>query len=429
MEDVNVGPTVTQYTLRPEEGIKLNKITTLDNDLALALAAHPIRIEAPIPGRSLVGIEVPNTKPAIVKIRDLLESDQFKQDTGKLKFALGENVAGVPQILDLTDMPHLLIAGATGSGKSVSINTLLISLLYQHSPADLRLLLVDPKRVELNIYNDIPHLLTPVVTEVKKTVNALHWVVAEMDRRYQLFADAKKRDISSYNEMMGKARRLPYIVVIIDELADLMALAPREIEGSIVRLAQMARATGIHLVVATQRPSVNVITGLIKANITARIAFTVPSQVDSRTILDVAGAEKLLGSGDMLYQGSDIAKPRRIQGVLIKEKEVRRVTEFIKSQVPEVRYDEEITTYKPEPARGREGPDDELYEQAKEIVINSQFASATLLQRKLRIGYPRAARLLEFLEEEGVIGPQSGSKPREVLVKKEQEEKGDNNVY
>ncbi|MFC1686429.1 DNA translocase FtsK 4TM domain-containing protein [Patescibacteria group bacterium] len=417
MEDVNVGPTVTQYTLRPEEGVKLNKITALGNDLALALAAHPIRIEAPIPGKSLVGIEVPNKKPAIVTLRSMLESEKFKNTEGDLKFTLGENVYGETAILDLTKMPHLLIAGATGSGKSVSIHTLLTGLLYQYSPHDLRLILVDPKRVELNSYADIPHLITPVITDVKKTVNALNWLTSEMERRYQLFSDAKKRDIDSYNKMIGKNKKLPYIVLVIDELADLMAQAGREIEGGIVRLAQMARATGIHLVVATQRPSVNVITGLIKANITSRIAFMVASQVDSRTILDMAGAEKLLGSGDMLYLGSDLAKPQRVQGSFVSEVEVKKVVNFLKKgNKPE--YEEEVTE---KPARDVEfavgESDDELLDAAIEVITKAGKGSASLLQRRLRVGYARAARLLDLLEEKGIVGPQDGSKPREVLKK------------
>ncbi len=417
MEDINVGPTVAQYTLRPQEGIKLNKITSLDNDLALALAAHPIRIEAPIPGRSLVGVEVPNKVSAIVKIRSLLESDQFKHDTGKLKFALGEDVSGTPITIDLANMPHLLIAGATGSGKSVSINTLLISLLYQYSPADLKMILVDPKRVELNIYDNIPHLITPVITEAKKTVNALNWLIGEMERRYQLFADAKKRDIDLYNQMVGKKKKIPYIVAIIDELADLMSLIPREIEGSIVRLAQMARATGIHLVIATQRPSVNVITGLIKANITSRVAFTVASQVDSRTILDMAGAEKLLGKGDMLYLGGNLAKPQRIQGSFVTETEVKKVVNCLKkNKKPE--YEEGVIEKQRDDVEfATGGGDDDLLEEAIEVVMNAGKGSASLLQRRLRVGYARAARLLDLLEERGIVGPQEGSKPREVFKK------------
>ena len=417
MEDVNIGPTVAQYTLRPEEGIKLNKITALDNDLALALAAHPIRIEAPIPGKSLVGIEVPNKKPAIVTLRSMLESEQFKKASGELKFALGENVCGETITLDLTKMPHFLIAGATGAGKSVSIHALLTSFLYQYSPHDLRLILVDPKRVELNTYNNIPHLITPVITDVKKTVNALGWLTSEMERRYQLFSDAKKRDINSYNKMVGKNKKIPYIVLMIDELADLMAQAPREVEGGIVRLAQMARATGIHLVVATQRPSVNVITGLIKANITSRISFMVASQVDSRTVLDMAGAEKLLGNGDMLYLGSDLAKPQRIQGTFISEVEVKKVVNFLKKgKKPE--YEEEVTK---KPAADVEfavgGSDDELLNEAIDVVTKAGKGSASLLQRRLRVGYARAARLLDLLEEKGIVGPQDGSRPREVLKK------------
>jgi len=427
MGEVSYGPTVTQYTLKPAEGVKLSQITARSNDLALALAAHPIRIEAPIPGKALVGIEVPNQKRATVALREILLDKAWREHNCKLPIVLGRDVAGAPVIVNLEKMPHLLVAGATGSGKTIFLNCLILSLLFAKTPEELKFILIDPKRVEFNAYNNLPHLLAPVVFDLDKTISTLKWTVAEMEHRYKIFQEVNKRDIEVYNQ--SQKEKMPYIVLIIDELADLMALAASEIEAQIVRIAQMARATGIHLVLATQRPSVDVITGLIKANITARIAFTVPSQVDSRTILDVTGAEKLLGSGDMLYQGSDIAKPRRIQGVWVKEKEVKRVTEFIKSQVPEVRYDEQITAYKPEPKLGREGPDDELYQQAKEIVLDAQFASATLLQRKLRIGYPRAARLLEFLEQEGVIGPQSGSKPRAVLAKKEQEEKGGDDGY
>ena len=416
MGDVNVGPTVTQFTLKPATGVKLNQITARANDLALALAAHPIRIEAPIPGRSAAGIEVPNKVPALVRLRELLETKEYLAQRSKLGLMLGRDVAGKPIGIDIEKMPHLLIAGSTGSGKSICINNIIMTSLYRNSPADLKLILVDPKRVELVAYNGIPHLLTPVITDVDKTISALKWTIAEMERRYKVLQETGKRNIDVYNSSTKK--KMPYIILIIDELADLMAAAGREIEGSIVRLAQMARATGIHLIVATQRPSVDVITGLIKANITARIAFAVASQVDSRTILDASGAEKLLGNGDMLYIASDTGKPRRIQGIFVADSEIKKVTDFIKqSGAPE--YDEEILNFRPahETMLGREGtPDDELFEDAVEVVVQAKKASASLLQRRLRVGYARAARLLDLLEEKGIIGPPQGAKPRDVLI-------------
>ncbi len=422
MHEVNVGPTVTQYTFKPTEGVKLSQIITLNNDLALALAAHPIRIEAPIPGKSLVGIEVPNQKVAIVRLREGLESKEFINRKSNLSIVLGRNVAGNPIACALDEMPHLLISGATGSGKSICLNSIVLSLLYQNSPDDLRLILVDPKKVEMTNYNDIPHLLTPVVTEVDKTINALRWAVAEMERRFTLFSESKRRDIISYNLKAGKDR-LPYIVVIIDEMADLMAVASKEVEAAIVRLAQMARATGIHLILATQRPSVNVITGLIKANITDRIAFAVASQIDSRTIIDIAGAERLLGNGDMLYISSEFGKPVRIQGAFVTEKDIGSVCKYLREKgKPE--YDESILEKQQKlTANGfttnGSDVDDELYDEAKETVIVSGKASASLLQRRLRIGYARAARLLDFLEEKGVVGPADGAKPRDILVSSE----------
>ena len=417
MNDVNVGPTVTQYTLKPTDGVKLEKITGLDKNLALSLAAHPIRIEAPIPGKSLVGIEVPNKKPQIVRMRNIIESETFKNRKSQLSVILGLDVAGHPQIADITKMPHLLIAGSTGSGKSVCINALLTSLLYQNSPSQLKMVLVDPKRVELSLYNDLPHLLTPVIVEQDKTVSALKWAVAEMEHRYRVLQQAGKRNISDYNAAKG-TEALPYIVIVIDELADLMAVSSNEVEGLICRLAQMARAIGIHLIVATQRPSVDVITGLIKANITTRIAFAVASNADSRTILDQGGAEKLLGNGDMLFVSAEISKPRRIQGAFVSEKEARSVTDFIKTQgKPE--YNEEILLQntKSGSGGGMYGPvDDDLFTEAAECVIRTGKASASLLQRRLRIGYARAARLLDILEERGVVGPADGARPRDVLV-------------
>jgi len=418
MHEVNVGPTVTQYTFKPMEGVKLSQIVTLNNDLALSLAAHPIRIEAPIPGKSLVGVEVPNQKVAIVRLREILESKEFTNSKSSLTMVLGRNVAGSPTVCELDKMPHLLISGATGSGKSICLNTIIMSLLYQNSPDDLRLILVDPKKVEMTNYEGIPHLLTPVITEVDKTVNALRWTVSEMEKRFTLFAECKKRDIHSYNASAGKDR-LPFIVVVIDELADLMAVASKEVEAAIVRLSQMARATGIHLILATQRPSVNVITGLIKANITARIAFAVASQIDSRTIIDVGGAERLLGNGDMLFISPDLGKPRRVQGSFVTEKDIHSVTKFLKDK-GEPEYDESIVQKQQKMmANGVavEGEvDDELYEEAKETVIMSGKASASLLQRRLRIGYARAARLLDILEERGIVGQADGAKPREILV-------------
>ena len=416
MSDVNIGPTVTQYTLRPDEGVKLEKLTALDKNISLALASHPIRIEAPIPGKSLVGIEVPNKSSQIVRMRNLLASETFKNRKSKLSVVLGLDVAGHPQIADITKMPHMLIAGATGSGKSVCINTVLLSLLYQNTPKELKLILVDPKRVELSLYNNIPHLLTPVIVDQDKTVSALKWAVAEMERRYNILQQAGKRNISEYNSVKGKDS-MPYIVIIIDELADLMAVSANDVEGLICRLAQMARAVGLHLIIATQRPSVDVITGLIKANIPTRIAFSVASQVDSRTILDQAGAEKLLGMGDMLFLSAELSKPRRIQGAYVSEKEVSAITEFLKNQeTPE--YNEEILLQANRAGMSGEMGEvnDDLFYDAAECVIRAGKASASLLQRRLRIGYARAARLLDFLEERGVVGPQDGARPRDVII-------------
>ncbi len=417
MGDVNIGPTVTQYTLKPAEGVKLTQITARQNDLALALAAHPIRIEAPIPGKSAVGVEIPNKVPALVTLREVLESEEFKKSKSNLSIALGRDVAGTPFVIDVKDMPHLLIAGATGSGKSVCINSMILSLLYQNSPDDLRVILVDPKRVEFTHYNGIPHLLSPVVFDVDKTISALKWAVSEMDRRFRLFQESGRRNIEAYNANPTNGK-LPYIVIFIDELADLMAQAANEVEAAIVRLAQMARAVGIHLVVATQRPSVDVITGLIKANITNRLAFAVASQVDSRTILDLSGAERLLGKGDALYIGNELGKPKRIQCVLITDKEIDKVTGFLRSKGVAT-YDESILTFRTGSEHGLGGElaaEDELYNEAKETVVMAGKASASLLQRRLRVGYARAARLLDMLEHEGVIGPPDGAKPRDVML-------------
>jgi len=422
MGEVNVGPTVTQYTLKPAVGIKLSRITSLHNDLALALAARSIRIEAPIPGKSYAGIEIPNQSIAMVRLKNIIDSSDFENRKSNLSVILGRDVAGKAILADLAKMPHLLIAGSTGSGKTVCINTLTTGLLFQNSPENLKFIMVDPKRVELTSYNDIPHLLTPVITDPDKAINSLKWSISEMENRYELLSHLGCRNIESYNEAVKtkfKQREiLPYIIIIIDELADLMATHGREMEAAVVRLAQMARAIGIHLILSTQRPSVEVITGLIKANITTRIAFQVASQIDSRTILDMAGAEKLLGSGDMLYLSGDSNKPKRIQGVFISEEEVKKVTNFLKNQRSEdIEYDEKITENKKLPLEfsSNDGEtEDDLYNDAVETVRNAGKASASLLQRRLRIGYARAARLLDLMEDKGIIGPADGAKPREV---------------
>jgi len=430
--EVHVGPAVTRYSLKPAEGVKVSKITTLSNDLALALAAHPVRIEAPIPGKSLVGVEVPNKTSALVRIKHVLVLDAFKT-SGPLALALGKDVSGEAVFANIAKMPHLLIAGSTGSGKSVAIHSLIVSLLYKNAPELMRFILIDPKRVELSVYEDIPHLVTPVITDAKKAILALKFAIKEMERRYGMLLERKARDIASFNQHAVKLHMqpLPYLLVIIDELADLMSMYPREIEASIVRLAQMARATGIHLVVSTQRPSVEIITGLIKANITSRIALQVASQVDSRTILDTAGAEKLLGSGDMLYISSELSKPRRLQGVFIGDKEITKVAEFIAAH--NRRTAEEVSFAHAEEKDDRSmfensslnleehedaDADDPLYDEAVETVKNAGKASASLLQRRLKVGYARAARLLDIMEANGVIGPGEGAKPREVYVKK-----------
>jgi len=419
MGEVRVGPTVTQYSLKPDKGMKLSRITGLSNDLALALAAHPIRIEAPIPGKSLVGIEVPNHKAAMVSFRELLESKEFMERPHNMMIGLGKDVGGKVWFADLPRMPHLLIAGTTGSGKTVCMNTIIMSMLYQNTAETLRFIMVDPKRVELTLYNGIPHLLTPVITNTQKTVNALKWAIGEMERRFEVLSQAHNRDITSYNEQ-NPDKRIPHIVFVIDELADLMATAASEVEAGIIRLAQMARAVGIHLVVATQRPSVDVITGLMKANIPARIAFSVASVIDSRTILDGPGAEKLLGRGDMLFQTAELSKPVRIQGAYISEEEMKHVVEYLKSGETPV-YDESIVE-KPSAGTmsmfGGNSSDgrDPLFEEARSAILEAGKASASLLQRRLKVGYARAARLLDELEEAGIIGPGEGAKPREILI-------------
>lgn len=418
---VTKGPSVTRFELQPNAGVKVSKITHLADDIALSLAAPSIRIEAPIPGKSAVGIEVPNKSVSPVYLREVLEDSEFKTFNKNVAFALGKDIGGNCIVADLSKMPHLLIAGATGSGKSVCINTLIISLLYKYSPDDVKLLLVDPKVVELSIYNDIPHLLIPVVTNPKKAAGALNWAVNEMTRRYTLFADNNVRNIEGYNELCNKGKieeKLPWIIIVIDELADLMMVCPGEVEEYIGRLAQMARAAGMHLVIATQRPSVDVITGVIKANIPSRISFAVSSQIDSRTILDSAGAEKLLGRGDMLFYPVGESKPIRIQGAFIAEEEVEKVVNFIKTHKSDVKYEEKIIQEINTNVEKKDSSYDELLDEAINIVVEVGQASTSLLQRKLRIGYNRAARIIDELEEKGIISGRNGSKPRQVLIDK-----------
>ncbi len=417
---VHQGPVITRYEIQPAPGVKVSRIVNLANDLALALAARGLRIEAPIPGKSAVGIEVPNQEARTVTLREVVESRAF-WSAGKLGIAMGVDITGEPSVTNLDKMPHLLIAGATGSGKSVCLNTLLISLLYRASPVEVKLVLIDPKRVELSVYDGIPHLAAPVVTEAKKAAAVLKAVVAEMEARYKAFAEKGVRDIARYNRTV-KAEELPmpYMVVVIDELADLMMVAPVDVEDAICRLAQMARATGIHLVVATQRPSVDVITGLIKANIPSRIAFAVSSQVDSRTILDSAGAEQLLGRGDMLFAPVGALKPIRLQGALVLDEEIKMITDHWRRQgAPE--YVEALTNPPAPEARGDlAAEEDELFWDAVQLVIDQEQASASSLQRRFRIGYTRAARLIDTMEEKGFVGPHEGSKPRTVLINRRQ---------
>ena len=440
MEDANIGPKVTQYTLRPPSGVKLTRITALETNIALNLAAQSLRIEAPIPGQKAVGIEVPNRRAADVRLYGVLDSKQWKHAREPLSFAIGKDISGEAVVGELNKMPHMLIAGQTGSGKSVMINTLLTSLLYRNSPSDMKLILVDPKQVEMAPYEDIPHLLTPVITEPEKTISALKWAVNEMERRYKLLAAEKIRDIKGYNQRLAtRAKKIPvadadgniqqhedgampYIVIVIDELADLMMVAARDVEALIVRLAQKARAVGIHLVLATQRPSVDVITGLIKANVPARIGFTVASQVDSRTILDQIGAEKLLGQGDMLLYTPSMSKPKRIQGAWVTDDEVNKITDHLRMQsAPQ--YNDEVVA-QPVQLNGKGGlvvdfsggGEDEAFMDAVRVVIEGGKASTSYLQRRLRIGYGKAARLIEEMEERGIVGPANGSKARDVLV-------------
>lgn len=458
--EIKTGPTVTQYSFRPAVGVKLSRITTLSSDLALRLAARQVRIEAPIPGKSLVGIEVPNKTTATIRLPELLQALEFENRKSNLLLALGKDVSGNYIFGDLKKMPHLLIAGSTGSGKSVCVNTILMSMLYQNSPEDLKLILVDPKRVELTPYNGIPHLLTDVIVENGKVLSALKWAIGEMERRYKILQKVGSKDITSFNrkaesgEMFKNVNtetgeiteepveKIPYIVIVIDELADLMASHGKEVEGAIIRLAQMARAVGIHLILSTQKPIVTVITSLIKSNIPTRIAFRVPSLMDSRTILDASGAEKLLGNGDMLFSAAEAVDLRRVQGVFVSEEEVKRVVDFIKKQrfeKIEDGLDDEIVAEDSKPEGNRNGEvktvqyadridfdsieasdqEDSLYDEAKKIVIQSGKASSSLLQRRLRVGYSRAARLIDMLEERGIIGEADGAKPREILVANE----------
>ncbi len=422
--EVNLGPAVTQYALEVGLGTKLSKITALDRDLALALAAPTgqIRIEAPIPGRSLIGIELPNRSPELVSLRRILESDEMRDSKSKLGLSMGLDVSGQAVIADLARMPHMLIAGQTGSGKSVAINSFICSLLFRASPAEVRMILVDPKRVELTHYNGIPHLLTPVIVDPEKVLSALKWTMAEMDRRYKLFQQVGARNVERFNELSG-FQALPYIVVVVDELADVMLFSPVEVEDAVTRIAQMSRATGIHMILATQRPSVDIITGLIKANIPARVAFAVASQVDSRVVLDSPGAEKLLGKGDMLFIPPDQAKPSRIQGAHASDTEINKLIEFLKRSGIPPQYTEEVLT---QPVKGKggtmvtgsdDGYRDNLFEDAVRIICQYDRASASLLQRRLSIGYARAARILDQLEGAGVVGQADGAKAREVLVR------------
>ena len=430
VENVSIGPAITRYELKPAEGVRVSKIANLADDIALNLAAETIRIEAPIPGKQAVGIEIPNTENEIVHLRDILNTSEFKNHKSKLAFALGKDVAGKEIVTDIAKMPHVMIAGATGSGKSVCINTLISSIIYKAKPSEVKLVMVDPKIVELSVYNGIPHLLIPVVTDPKKAAGALAWAVQEMENRYTMFAKKGARDLKGYNEVIDKQDgigKLPHIVIIIDELADLMMVARNDVEDAICRLAQKARAAGMHLVIATQRPSVDVITGLIKANIPSRIAFAVSSQVDSRTILDMVGAEKLLGKGDMLFYPSGAPKPVRIQGAFVSDNEVEKIVDFLKAN-GEVVYNTDIiesienaekTDKQIDAENGEDDDTDPFLMEAIEIVVDTRQASTSFIQRKFKVGYARAGRIIDQMEERGIISGYQGSKPREVLITKE----------
>ncbi len=440
MDEITIGPTVTRYALKPAQGVKLSRIVGLQNDLALSLAAHPIRIEAPIPGKSLVGIEIPNKTKSTVGLGSLLSEPDFATSAEPLLIAIGKNVPGRSIFRNLARAPHMLIAGTTGSGKSVAIHAIITSLLYKNSPEDLKFIMVDPKRVELTLYNNIPHLLTPVITDAKKCILALKWAAKEMERRYDILQGSSVRDIQSYHKTVyGKGKqdaetdRMPYMVIIIDELADIMSTYPRELESAIVRLAQMSRAVGIHLILSTQRPEVNVITGLIKANVPTRVALRVPTQIDSRTILDAGGAEKLLGSGDMLYASGE-GQPERLQSAFISEEEVKKVVKYLvdafRDEVPsELNLTGALaplnSIFSTTIGGDDGGDDDDLYEEARQIVIETGKASTSFLQRKLGVGYARAARLIDILEERGIVGPGNGAKPREVLEKSVETERAE----
>lgn len=441
--DISCGPSVTRYELKPELGVKVSRIVSLADDIKLSLAAADIRIEAPIPGKSAIGIEVPNKEAGSVFLRELIETDTFKNTSSKIAFAAGKDIAGKTIVADIARMPHLLIAGATGSGKSVCINTIIMSILYKARPDEVKLIMVDPKVVELSIYNGIPHLLLPVVTEPKKAAGALNWAVNEMDTRYKKFAGVGARSLKGYNDIAAKmefkegevpVEKLPEIVIIIDELADLMMVAPGEVEGAICRLAQLARAAGIHMVIATQRPSVNVITGLIKANVPSRIAFSVSSGVDSRTILDMNGAEKLLGKGDMLYFPSNIPKPIRVQGAFVSDEEVSKVVQFLKDNMSgEVNYDESITETAIASKAGGQAAEqqddrDSLFADAGHFVIEKERGSIGMLQRQFKIGFNRAGRIMDQLADAGVVGPEIGTKPRKVLMTAEEFEEFIKNI-
>lgn len=432
--EINKGPVITRYELEPAPGVKIHRITSLSDNIALAMKAQSVRIVAPVPGKGTVGVEVPNSTSTLVYLREVLDSKEYRESKSKLKLAIGKDIAGTPVVADLATMPHLLIAGATGSGKTVCVNTIITSLLFNSTPDDVRFIMIDPKRVELAVFNDLPHLLSPVVTDTKKVASTLEWVVSEMDSRYELFAKSGVRNIDLYNEKFGKGQntdeegapsKLPYIVIIIDELADLMMVAQDHVEGAITRLAQLSRAVGIHIIIATQRPSVDVITGVIKANFPARISFKVASKVDSRTVLDINGADKLLGRGDMLFVEPGASKPTRAQCSLISDKEIERITSYIKSQ-RQADYIEDILDIQKKPGAYKKFEKDEVYEEAVKMVLETGQASVSVLQRRLGLGYTRAARLIDMMEDEGIVGPYQGSKPRDILVSMEEyQAKGD----